>query len=687
MRKHVFAASAILAATVLFVLVLAAVASAANDPATRAIRYLASQQAADGSIDGALGETADFVQGAAAAGYDPATLTSSAGNSALDFLGLQVDSGYAALSAGSTAKLILAAVAARKDPAAFGKASKQNLITRLQSLYNGTTGAYGDGQTFNQALAILADVASGQPVPPAAVTYLERVQNSDGSWNYLGVKDAAAGGDTNSTAVALEGLAAASDHSRDSAALTWMHTQQQPDGGFPYQGPGGPSDPDSDALVIQGILAAGQQPQSATWTAKGTSNTPVSNLAGMQAANGGFAYPGNPGPDAFTTSEVPAALVLEPLPVVARYPAASSLATGGQYHSLASPSRILDTRNGAGALSPGESRSIVVTGPGVPATGLTAVVLNVTVTNTSSPSFLSVWPAGAPMPTSSSLNWDAGNTVSNQVTVAVNNGSVSIYNLAGSADVIFDVAGYFSAPGAASSDGAFNPTPTTRLLDTRSQGPNLGPGTTRTVQVTGPGMIGISAAVLNVTVTDTTSAGYLSAFPAGASVPPTSNLNWVPGQTRANRVTVKLDSQGRASFYNSSGSTDLIVDLNGLYSDATGPAGSQYFAVQPARVSDTRAGGGSLVPVAGRGWVPAINAVRPPVAIDANVTVTNTTAPSYLTVTASNNTGAPTSDLNWSTGQTVANAVVSAIGPDGAITTRNLAGSVDVIVDLVGWYG
>jgi len=338
-------------------------------PPPERFAYLASQQAADGSIDGAVGETADFVQGAAAAGYDPATLTSNAGNSALDFLGAKVDSGYSALSAGSTAKLILAAVAARKDPTAFGKASKQNLITRLQSLYNGTTGAYGDGQTFNQSLAILADVASGQPVPPAAVTYLEKVQNSDGSWNYLGVKDAAAGGDTNSTAVALEGLAAASDHSRDSAALTWLHTQQQPDGGFPYQGPGGPSDPDSDALVIQGILASGQQPQSATWTAKGTSNTPVSNLAGMQAPSGGFAYPGNPGPDAFTTSEVPAALVLEPLPVVARYPAASSLATGGQYHSLASPSRILDTRNGAGALQPGESRSIVVTGPGVPATG------------------------------------------------------------------------------------------------------------------------------------------------------------------------------------------------------------------------------------------------------------------------------------------------------------------------------
>ena len=68
------------------------------------------------------------------------------------------------------------------------------------------------------------------------------------------------------------------------------------------------------------------------------------------------------GPDSFTTSEVPAALVLEPLPVVARYPSAASLATAGQYHALASPSRILDTRNGAGPLAAGSSRDVPVAG-------------------------------------------------------------------------------------------------------------------------------------------------------------------------------------------------------------------------------------------------------------------------------------------------------------------------------------
>lgn len=682
MRKHVSAASAILAALTLSVAV-APAAYAANDPATRAVRYLASQQAADGSLDSSLGETADFVQGAAAAGYDPSTITSSAGNSPLDFLGAAVDSGYSGLNAGSTAKLILAAVAGRKDPTAFGKATKQNLPARLQSLYNATTGAYGDGQTFTQALAMLADAAAGQPVPPAAAAYLGKAQDGDGSWNYLAVKDNPAGGDTNSTALALEGLAAAGDHSHDAAALTWLHTQQQPDGGFPYQG--SPSDPDSDAVVIQGILAAGQQPQSAAWSYHGTANTPVSNLASMQSANGGFAYPGNPGPDAFTTSQVPAALVLQALPVAPRYAAATSLASAGQYHSLATPSRILDTRGGAGALQPGESRTIPVTGA-VPAAGLTAVVMNVTATGTTASSFLTVWPSGSPMPSASSLNWNPGDTVSNQVTVAVNDGSVAIYNLGGAADVVIDVAGYFAAP-TGGNDGAFNPSPTSRLLDTRSQGPSLGPGTTRTLQVTAPGTTGIAAAVLNVTVTNTTSAGYLTAFQAGAAVPTASNLNWVAGQTRANRVTVKLDSQGRASFYNSGGSTDLVVDLNGLYSDAGGPAGSQYFAVQPSRVSDTRAGGGSLVPVAGRGWVPLMTAARPPVAVNANVTVTNTTAASYLSVVASNNTSAPTSDLNWSAGQTVPNAVISALGPDGALRTRNFAGSADVIVDLVGWYG
>ena len=67
----------------------------------------------------------------------------------------------------------------------------------------------------------------------------------------------------------LMALDAAGDHTRDASALAWLHTQQQPDGGFPYSG--SPSDPDSTALVLQAIVATGQDPQGPAWAVAGHS--------------------------------------------------------------------------------------------------------------------------------------------------------------------------------------------------------------------------------------------------------------------------------------------------------------------------------------------------------------------------------------------------------------------------------
>ncbi|MGH7697860.1 MAG: hypothetical protein ACRENV_04185, partial [Candidatus Dormibacteria bacterium] len=75
-----------------------------------------------------------------------------------------------------------------------------------------------------------------------------------------------------------------------------------------------------------------------------------------------------------------------------------------------------------------------------------AVLLNLTVTNTSLPSYLTVYPEGATKPTASNLNWMGGQTVPNRVVVPVNssNGQITIYNANGQADVVVDVDGYFS---------------------------------------------------------------------------------------------------------------------------------------------------------------------------------------------------------------------------------------------------
>jgi hypothetical protein len=115
------------------------------------------------------------------------------------------------------------------------------------------------------------------------------------------------------------------------------------------------------------------------------------------------------------------------------------------------PVRILDTRPApltiggfTGPLTPRQTLTIPVAGVvGVP-TNASAVVLNVTVDSTTGASFLTLFPAGAPQPNASNLNWAAGTTIPNLVTVKLGAaGQVSIYNDAGNAHVIADVAGYY----------------------------------------------------------------------------------------------------------------------------------------------------------------------------------------------------------------------------------------------------
>ena len=389
----------------------------------------------------------------------------------------------------------------------------------------------------------------------------------------------------------------------------------------------------------------------------------------------------------------------------------------GQFHSLA-PGRILDTRSGLGApqtpLGQGRSLSVQITGQGnVPSSGVAAVVLNVTVTNTTAASFLTVWPAAVPRPNASNLNWTAGRTVPNLVEVAVGvGGKVAVFNAAGSTDVLFDVAGYVATPAATPGpDGLYNPVVPNRVLDTRDgtggvPAHPLGAGATISVHVAGTLGIptaGVAAVVLNVTVTGPTAPSFLTVFPTGVSRPNASNLNFAPGQTVPNRVIVQTGLNGTpgwVSFYNPAGSVHVIADIGGWFSDSSNPAatGSRFVGVTPARILDTRDGTGGFsqplgagqtiaATVAGRGGVPGMGDATPPSAVVLNVTVTGTTAASFLTAWPDLAGRPNASDLNWGAGLTVPNLVVVKLGSDGKIGLYNPAGATDVIIDVVGWYG
>jgi hypothetical protein len=105
-----------------------------------------------------------------------------------------------------------------------------------------------------------------------------------------------------------------------------------------------------------------------------------------------------------------------------------------------------------------------------------------------------------------------------------------------------------------------------RFLDTRTTPPALGPGGTKTLPVAGVKGVPADAVgvVMNVTATNTTDAGFLTVYPAGAAQPTTSSLNFVAGQSVPNLVMSKLGG-GAAAIFNFAGSTDVVADVVGWY--------------------------------------------------------------------------------------------------------------------------
>lgn len=274
----------------------------------------------------------------------------------------------------------------------------------------------------------------------------------------------------------------------------------------------------------------------------------------------------------------------------------TSSSTSGDTYTPVSPVRIADTRCDtsspptycAGEKLPAANTSLTTFGPGteqgvtvagvdgIPASGVAAVVLNVTATGTTAGSYLTVWPAGQPKPTASNLNWTAGTTIPNRVVVPVGSSNqVDIANFAGSVNVIVDIGGYYAS---ATTGDQYVATSPVRLLDTRQSGQALGPGQSLELQVEGTDGIpssGVTGAVFNVTVTGATAGSFLTVYPAGASEPAVSDLNWAPGATIPNLVVVALSSSGAVTITNAAGSVNVIVDVEGWYQAASTSAAAR----------------------------------------------------------------------------------------------------------------
>ncbi|MCL4449340.1 MAG: IPT/TIG domain-containing protein [Actinobacteria bacterium] len=224
-----------------------------------------------------------------------------------------------------------------------------------------------------------------------------------------------------------------------------------------------------------------------------------------------------------------------------------------------------------------------------------------------------------------------------------------------------------------------------------------------------------AAVVANITVTDTTSDGYMVVWQEGAPQPATSTLNWQSGDTVSGLVQIPLSGSGQINIYNYQGYANMIIDVQGWMetpaSSQSGGAGigSYYTPTTPYRICDTRSGNPSLlsgialsqcenkaltgnqtldIQVAGVGNVPTTAD-----AAVINLTAINPSTAGYLTVWPAGTVRPAVSNLNFIPGTITSNSVIVPLASSsqsgltaGDIAIYNYQGSTNITVDVSGYF-
>lgn len=201
------------------------------------------------------GFRADAVSAFAAAKRIGANYKSTARNRFID--DVEDEAANYSVTSGATGKVMLAAVAASKNPRCFGNTgSKVDLYNLLMSSYS-SNGKFG-ATAFDQALAMLALKAAKQTIPSAAVKHVKDARGKNG-WNFA--LSSARGDDVESTALIIEALRAAGVKKSDRAlkqAYRWMTYQRNTDGGFNPSTAAGETQANTTSYAIRAADAMGK---------------------------------------------------------------------------------------------------------------------------------------------------------------------------------------------------------------------------------------------------------------------------------------------------------------------------------------------------------------------------------------------------------------------------------------------
>jgi hypothetical protein len=336
------------------------------------------------------------------------------------------------------------------------------------------------------------------------------------------------------------------------------------------------------------------------------------------------------------------------------------------------PQRLVDTRQAGqpfGRLQPGQTARLDLTALAPP--GATAVALNLTSDRASAAGWVRAFPCTAAEPPTSNLNPVVAHVVTNAAIVPLGDGRLCFTTLRAT-DLIVDLNGWLSP----SSTVGLTVVDSRRLLDTRTgQGGagRLAAGSEVALTVTNDASV--EAVALSVTSVTPDGDGFVTAYPCGSARPTVSNLNPVAGQVRPNMVNVRVGTSGRVCLYSLT-ATDLVVDVVGEYRAG---GGARFAALTPQRLLDTRVDGhrrhvGSMADVIPLGGI---------VAAQANVTVTETASPGYVTIYPCLQDPWPgTSNLNYVAYDTSASAALMVNGRDyGCVMPSSAA---EVVVDIFG---
>ena len=405
-----------------------------------------------------------------------------------------------------------------------------------------------------------------------------------------------------------------------------------------------------------------------------------------------------------TRLALPLFLVLTLSAVAPARAVAVTTALPGSYVAL-SPSRLLETRlseGGTGPVAANSSVDVQVTGRGgVPASGVGAVLVNVTAVTPKAPGFLSVYPTGSTAPNASSVNFVTDQVVPNLVLAKLGTGGkVTVRNVSpGTTEVVADVAGYFMA-GSVVDPGGVAAVDPMRLLDTRTTyggSGALAANSSTAVTVLGRGGVpatGVSAVVVNITAVLPAASGYLTAYPTGGVMPNASNIDFVAGQVVPNLAFVKLGADGTFTIQNSSlGATNVVVDLAGYVLGGAVIGSGMYVPLTPARVLETRmwyggagpipAEGGKALTLTGVGGVPATGVSG----VVLNVAAAGSWK-GFMTVFPADVATVPNaSNLNYVPGEFVANLVAAKTSSSGAVELWNTSMFfAEAVVDVAGYF-